>query len=197
MTHRLRGSTGAVVATVLALLVTPQLAGAQDDLPLNIRANAINAAPGGRATMLQITINRWTTDAEGESIYNAIKTGKQVEIEKAMQSLESVGKANMAGRMGLDLRVARQYKMQDGSSQIILATDRPISIAEETRGGKSTDYNTSLIILDLPASGEGKGAMYGAVMLSVGESGKIEPETAGQGATALGSVKVVEKKKKK
>jgi hypothetical protein len=196
MTRGFRGSTSALAATVLAFLISPQLAGAQDDLPLNIHANAINAAPGGRATMLQITIDRWTTDEEGESVYNAIKTGKQVEIEKAMQSLKPVGKANMAGSMGLDLRVARHYKMQDGSSQIILATDRPISIAEETRGGQSTNYNTSLIILDMPASGDGKGAYYSAVMLSMGESGKIEPETLGQGATELGSVKVVEKKKK-
>ena len=85
-------------------------------------------------------------------------------------------------------------KMQGGGSQIILATDRPISIKEAMRGGQSTDYNTSLIVLNIPASGAGNGMLAAAVALSVGENGKIEPQTAGQGATKLGDVKVKEKK---
>lgn len=184
------------LASLLALLIAPLASLAQDDdLPLNIHANAITGSPGGRASMLQITIDRWTTDEEGETVYEAIKTGDQVKIEKALQALKSVGRANVTGQMGLDLRVARRYEMQDGSSQIILATDRPISISEAMRGGKSTDYNTSLIILNLPASGVGDGMLAAAVALSVGEDGKIEPQTAGQGATKLGDVKVKEKKK--
>ena len=183
------------LASLLAIFIAPLASVAQDDdLPLNIHANAITGSTGGRSTMLQITIDRWTTDEEGETVYDAIKTGDQVKIEKAMQALKPVGKANMPGSMGLDLRVARRYEMQGGGSQIILATDRPISIKEAMRGGQSTDYNTSLIVLNIPASGAGNGMLAAAVALSVGENGKIEPQTAGQGATKLGDVKVKEKK---
>jgi hypothetical protein len=181
----------------LVLLAAPLAGVAQDELPLNIRANVARAAGAGqgRTGMLQITIDRWTTDEEGETIVAAIKAGNQADIEKAMQKLEPVGKANLTGSLGLDLRVARHYPMEGGGSNIILATDRPIGIGEAMRGGQSTDYNTSLIVLNIPASGEGEGYFAGAVLLSIGASGKIETETAGAGVTKLAGVQILEKKK--
>ena len=147
--------------------------------------------------MLQVTIDRWTTDEEGQTVYDAIKTGDQQKIEKAMQDLESVGRANLAGHMGLNLRGARKYETQDGGTEIIRATDRPMSVREEMAGGQWTKFNTSLIVLQMQASGDGAGMYASAVELSIGDGGKIEPNTLGQGVTKLGHVKVVEKKHKK
>ena len=182
----------------LLLLAAPLAGRAQDELPLNIHANVARAAGAGQGAtgMMQITIDRWTTDEEGQTVVDAIKAGNQADIEKAMQKLKPVGKANLTGSMGLDLRIARHYPMEGGGSNIILATDRPIGIGEAMRGGQSTDYNTSLVVLNIPASGEGgEGYLAGAVMLTIGESGKIETETAGAGVTKLAGVKIQQKKK--
>ena len=184
------------MAGLLALLIAPLASLAQDDLPMNIHANVARAsgAGQGRTGMLQITIHRWSTDEERNSAYEVIKAGNQADIERAMQKLKPVGKANMAGSMGLDLRYAKKYPMEGGGWNIILGTDRPISAPEAARGGMSTDFNTSLIVLNIPESGPGDGYLAAAVELSVGASGKIETDTAGQGVTKLADVKVKVKK---
>ena len=188
-----------MMVDALALLVAAPGAVAEDELPLDIHANVIRASGAGQGHggMLQVTIDRWTTDEEGQTVYDAIKTGDQQKIEKAMQDLESAGSANLACHMGLHLLVALMFVTQEGGTEIILATDRPISVREEMAGGQSTKFNTSLIVLQIPASGDGAGMYASAVELSIGDGGKIEPNTLGQGVTKLGHVKVVEKKHKK
>jgi hypothetical protein len=139
-----------------------------DDLPIRFNAiaqNLSNVGPRGQAR-LQINVTRWTTAEEGAAVMEALKAGSESRgtrtLADALFEQEIVGTFRESRSMSENLRYSRRTKTE-GGQRIILATDRPLAFAEVWRSARTTDYNVTLIILEVDEDGRGEGQiMVGA-----------------------------------
>ena len=159
-------ATVSVLGLALALGFSAAPLPAEEELPLNFDAIAVNLSnvgPRGQAR-LQIRIDRWSSDEEREKLMEALK-GQQRggrDLANTLFSKESVGTIRELQSLAYDLRYARSAPIE-GGRQIILATDRPIEFAEAWRASRTLDYNVTLIVLNVDDEGRGDGQiMLGA-----------------------------------
>ena len=158
-----------VIGLLIGLVasITPVQA-EDDDLPLRFNAiaqNLSNVGPRGQAR-LQINVTRWTTAEEGAAVMEALKAGSESRgtrtLADALFEQEIVGTFRETRSLAENLRYSRQTKTEDGQ-RIVLATDRPLAFAEVWRSARTTDYNVTLIILEVDKDGRGEGqVMVGA-----------------------------------
>ena len=132
-------------------------------------AIAVNISTVGRtgATPVDITINRWTTDAERDRLVSIFKEKGSKSLLSALQDMKPVGTINTPGNVAYDLRYARQLAGEDGGRQIILATDRPIGFWEASAQPRSVDYPFLLMEMRLNKNGEGEGKLSLATKLTL------------------------------
>jgi hypothetical protein len=124
-------------------------------------AFAVNMGPMTKtaAAPVDITINRWTTDAERDRLMTILKEKGPDDLLKALQQEPKVGTISSQGSLGYDLHYARQLPGADGGRRIVIATDRPIGFLEAQSGGRTLDYRFTLIELRLGPDGKGEGKM--------------------------------------
>ena len=164
---RLRSAaTVSTVGLALALGFMASPLPAEEELPLNFEAVAVNMSnvgPRGQAR-LQIRVDRWSTDEERAKLMEALvaQTRGGRELANTLFSKESVGTIRESTSLAYDLRYARSNPIE-GGRQIILATDRRIAFAEAWSASRTLDYNVSLIVLNVDEEGRGDGQiMLGA-----------------------------------
>jgi len=134
---------------------------------------AIMVAQGTVSGMksVQITITRWTTDAEREELAKALVEKGQNELTDKLFKQEETGFVRLPNTLGYTLRYAREFR-QGNIRRIILASDRPMNYWEVRKGGRSMDYGVTLIELRLDEStGKGEGTIAIAAKM------KVDPET--------------------
>ena len=109
-----------------------------------------------------------------------IENGQEA-LVKALQKQEETGWVRVTGPPSLvtrstfpsqRLRYAREIPGEGGKRRIVLALDRPISMAEAMRQPRWRDYDMTLIVLDLDAEGKGQGELAMAVRLAVDQENK-------------------------
>jgi hypothetical protein len=111
----------------------------------------------GSPTMVDIVIERWSTDAEEMRIVEAFQKG-QDELLKTIQKIKPrVGYVALPGETGWDLRCANKAPPEDGGWQIVILTDRPIGFREASERPRSFDYPFSLIEMHVNDEGSGEG----------------------------------------
>ena len=151
---------------------------AEEELPLQFDANAVNMSnlgPRGQVR-LQIRVNRWSTEEERAKLMEALKAQGRGgrDLANTLFGKESVGTIRESQSLAYDLRYSRSSPTEEGR-QIILATDRRIEFAEAWRSARTLDYNVSLIILDVDADGSGEGQlMMGAEFSWNDENNQVE-----------------------
>jgi hypothetical protein len=124
-------------------------------------ANALNISNVGRsgAFPVDITISRWTTDAENERLMSIFKEKGQEALVKALQKSPSVGRLGSPGALSYDLRYARQKPAEEGGRKISLTTDRPIEGWEVSSSSRTLDYPFTMIELTVDRDGKGSGQL--------------------------------------
>ncbi len=158
-------ATVAVLGVALLALAPPATAQAEDmDEPARFDAQAVNMSNiQGRGTAtarLNIVVNRWSTDEERNSLLEALKEGGRRSLPDALTSQDRVGTIRESRSRAEFLRYSRRFDLPDGGQRIILATDRPMGFIEMSRSLRTTDYNVSLVQLNLNADGEGDGSIF-------------------------------------
>ncbi len=157
----------AVLAAVLAVGLAAAAAAQAPATPVRYTAMATNVDPTVNltATTVQITIDRWTTDAEHEQFLK-MASGGQAKLLKALQGMPKAGVVSTRDSVGYELRYARQTPGENGSSQIILVTDRALSFAEAATRERTTDSPFMVVTLRVNAKGEGDGTITVATKIS-------------------------------
>jgi hypothetical protein len=124
-------------------------------------AIAVNMAPGAAAapTPVEITVDRWTSDAERDRLMTVLQEKGPDELLKVLQKEPKVGSIRSRESLAYDLRYARLLPGQDGGRRILLGTDRPIGFLEAQAGGPTLDYRFTLIELRLGPDGKGEGKL--------------------------------------
>ena len=154
-------------------------------------AFAINMNSGPRAGMVDIVLERLTTDEERAGLIAAFVEGGQDALLKALQKVRPrVGFIRTPNSLGYDLQYAYRFLNSDGTSRIVIGTDRPINFWEASRQPRTIDYPFTIIEMRLDSKGEGEGRMAAGTKISRSKDGKtIELENYGISPVALNNIK--------
>lgn len=179
---------------VVVALALSGIAQAQDDTKEVYSAFAVNMGQGKSGTF-QINITRWSTNEERLMLLNTLKEKGHDEFMKALRKQKETGFVQgrgMAARANpfpsTRLHSAWQSE-KDGKRQVVLVTDRPISMREAASGSRSLDYDTSVIIMEFPTDdkdADGTGLLHMALKIRYDDKEKkLEVEELGQQPTRL------------
>jgi hypothetical protein len=160
--------------------------------PYRFTAFAINMGSGPKAGVIDIVIERLTTDEERQGLIAAFVEGGQNSLLKALQKVKPrVGYIRTPNSLGYDLQYAYRFANSDGTSRIIIGTDRPINFWEASRQPRTIDYPFTIIEMRLDQEGKGEGRMAAGTKISRSKDGKtIELENYGISPVALNEIKL-------
>jgi hypothetical protein len=174
--------TGLAMAAALSLSTSSVTVEAQNRRPIErLLATSVNMSNVGRANAgrLEMVIERWSSDRERDELIATRKDKGSDALLSKLQKMPRVGyirDANGAS-IGWDLHFARERKLDDGSRQIVLATDRPISAWEAFNRPRSADYDFTLADIRFDGDGKGVGKLaVAAKITSNPKTGAIEIE---------------------
>ena len=186
--HRMQKTftTFSAVLVMMALVTlsaqqstTAQQSATPDPSPKNpLRFNAIAQSTGNQSLNTQgrveISIERWSTEAEREELVKELGAAsfKRDGQQKLLKTLERVkprtGFIKLPNTLGWDLRYAHENMLPDGTRQIIIATDKPVSGSAAFNASESLDYPFTFADLRFPKGsdkGTGKLLTGAAVMI--------------------------------
>jgi len=166
---RLRRVIALQCAVVLAGAVSAGAQTASNAPREHFTAVAVNTSTVGRAgaTPVDITINRWTSEADRDKLMTMFKEKGEKALLSALQDQKPVGTISTPGSVAYDLRYARQLPTAEGGRRIILATDRPMGFWEANNQSRSVDYPFTLIELRVDKNGNGEGKLSVATKLTL------------------------------
>jgi hypothetical protein len=177
----------------LAGLVTLPIA-AQSNMPhpekfTAFAINSSNVTTRAQTGSVDITINRWSTDADRDRLLGILKSKGQDALLEALQKMPVVGYINTPGSLRYDLHFARQRPTAEGGRMIFLMTDRYIGSWEAVNRPRTVDYPFMLIQLELDRTSHGVGKASIYTKITAADDGTIELENFANVPVMLNDVK--------
>ena len=156
-----RNSLGYLLAIPCLVLAAAAAIGA--DKPIE-RFRAFAASLGtGKSAVVEMYINRWSTDQEREALLSALQESGQNKLLDVLTSVRPpVGNIRIAGKRGWDLYYARNNVLPDGSRHIVMATNRSVAWGEVSQGTRSMQYQFTVVELHIDKDGKGEGKIVPA-----------------------------------
>lgn len=186
----------ALAAALLSIGLGP-VSGQTSGEPVRITAWAVNMSnigTGGNA-VVQIDIDRWSTDAERDELVTTFAEKGPDALLRTLQNLKRVGFIRLPTTIGYDLHYARRIPLEDGGQQIVLATDRYISFWEARNQPRTIDYPFTLMELRIGKDGQGEGKLALATKISYNKKkNTVELENYSSEPVRLQQVKLEPKK---
>lgn len=168
--------------------------------PMRFSAFAVSL-PAGASGVVEIAIERWTTDVERQSILDVLagasfKEGGQTKLLNALQKVKPRnGYIRTPNSLGWDLKYARENQLPDGTRQVVIATDKPVSFLAAASGSDVMDYPFSFVEMRMKPNDKGEGRLLVASAVDV-KDGKIQLENYGQEPVRLTTITQEVSKKK-
>ena len=181
--HRLLVGALAVLAT--APVAWTQTSDARETF-YAFAVNMGNLGPTGARTV-DIGIERWSTESERDELKAALIEKGPDGLLAALRKQPRVGDLRLPGRLGYDLRYARQLPLEGGGRRVLLATDRRIGFLEARNHG-ATDYPFTVIELVLDGHDKGEGKMALAAQIRLNSTNELEIENASSEPVRLNAV---------
>ena len=147
------------------------------------------AGPGPSNATVDITVERWSTDAQRDQLLTALKEGGPDKLLEALQKMRPLGRIRTPDSLGYDLRYARQAPLDEGGRQIVIATDRPIGFWEATYKPRVFDYRFTVIEMRLDKSGEGEGKLLAQTKIFIDNKQNLVLEHYARQPTMLKQVR--------
>jgi len=139
-------------------------------------AFAVNMVSGVRGTVT-VGIYRWSSDAERIALTDVLKTQGNAQMVADMSQLPQVGFIMTEGTLAYALFYARENTLPDGTRQIVLATNRPLTFGASVSGGAKNNYDLGVLEMHFAKDGKGEGKVIGQGMAKIDKkTGKIEVE---------------------
>lgn len=168
--------------------------------PVRFSAFAVSMQQG-QAGQVDIAIERWTTDSERKGLLDVLagtefKSGGQDKLLKALQAVEPrVGFIRVGTSMGWDLKYAWASTLPDGTRQIVIATDKPVSVLAAANSDDVLNYPFTLVEMRMGKDNKGEGRLLAATAVSV-ENGKLELKAYGLEPVKLTKITETQKQPK-
>lgn len=179
-------------ACLAALVAVPIAAQSNMGHPEKFTAFAVNMSnmtARAQTSQVDITINRWSTDADRDKLLQILKTKGQDALLDALQKMPVVGYINTPGSLRYDLRFARQIPESEGGRRIVLGTDRYINTWEAMNRPRTVDYPFTVVELQVDRNGHGKGWASLYTKITATDGGNIELENFTNEPVMLNDVK--------
>ena len=186
--------------TLLAPLSAWQVETPTKKDPIRFSAFAVSL-PAGKSGVVDIAIERWTTDAERAALLDVLagtsfKAGGQDKLLSALQKVKPrTGFIRTPTSLGWDLRYARENLLPDGTRQIVIATDKPVSFLAVRNSSRTLDYPFTFVEMRMKPDGEGEGRLLAATAIDFSK-GTLVLENYGQEPVRLTTIKQEAPKKK-
>ena len=160
------------------------------DLPRQYAATAFGQAGtmAGKSFGVNIYITAWTTDQQVQEFISVLKEKGPDGLVKAMEKTPDVGRLSPTGFVGSGFRFARYRPTADGGLHIVMVTNRPMSFGELYRGGRSTDYQFGIVVLNVDKNGKGTGTLAPVCKIKFNKKNELEIENFGQKPLRLANV---------
>lgn len=126
---------------------------------------------------LSVTANRFATDAERDALLAAVKQGGTAAARTLLRSKSDAGTLRLGARPAGTIKYI--YARQTGGGRLltIITADPVVLIGSGLSDAKpAAGYDLGLVLLELPASGAGKGEMVPAAKVKVDSQGAIVTE---------------------
>ncbi len=163
----------ACIVTSVSAQMAPQTRPEGGTTPIETFTGRAFQMQRGSTGIVEITITRWSTDAEREMLLGVLKDAGQPAMIAELQKLPQVGYIKMPNTMGVALFYARSNELPDGTRQVVIGTDRTIGVA--TRAPQANKYDATIIeIRFAKGSDKGEGKMVLAGKASIGKDGKVQ-----------------------
>jgi hypothetical protein len=168
--------TGAIgLVAAMCLGVAPIVA--QEAAPARFTFTAfavnLNQGPGASAGTVQITLDRLSSSEERATLVAAFKEGGQDALLRALQRVNPrVGFIRTPNSLGWDLRFAYREVNADGTSRVVIATDRRVDFWEARDRPRVNDFPFTLVEMQLDKEGSGEGRMAVAARISTARDGE-------------------------
>jgi hypothetical protein len=135
----------------------------------------------GKSGVVNITINRWSTDEEREMLLTTLQEFGQNKLLDALEKIRPpIGYMRTPNSLGYDLYYARNIPNPDGSRRVVLATNRPVAFREAANSARSMQYQFTLVEMRIGKDGKGEGKMVPAARVSWDKDAKkLEIENYG------------------
>jgi hypothetical protein len=209
MSQQLTFHRRAIIAAAALALVAPlsaQQSDAPDAVPTKkdpLRFTAFNVSMNtGRSGETEITIERWSTEEERKTLLDLVAAAKvgergQHPLLSGLQKIKPrTGFIRTPNSVGWDLHYSHEDVLPDGTRQIVIGTDKPVSFAAAAGDTRAMDYPFTLIEMRFPkGGGKGEGKMLSATSIST-KNGRLELEIYGQEPVRLTQITEDAKKKK-
>ncbi len=164
-----RLTVAVLLGLALAAEVPPPIAAQTNGVPERYTAKAVNMGSGPTAAgLVLITINRWSTAKERESLLTVFAEQGPKKLLSALRKSPKVGSLRLPNTLAWDLRYAFESPLDEGGRRVVLATDRPIGFQEARNQPRRIDYPFTLIEIRFTKDGVGVGKMsvYTKIALS-------------------------------
>lgn len=195
----MRKTLGFVVALTVGLALrggAPTAAVQTTGGGVRIEAWAVNMSniATGANSVVQIEIDRWSTDAERQELITSFVEKGPDDLLRTLQRLKRVGFIRLPTSLGYDLHFARRNPLPDGGDQFIIATDRRIGFWEARNQPRTIDYPFTLMELRVDRAGKGEGKLALATKISYNKkTNTVELENYSSEPVRLQNVKVTPK----
>ena len=173
---------------VAALVATTRPTGTQAKHLEQFSAFAVNlqgARPGDRTMsgVIQITIDRWSTPAERNTLIDAFDSKGQDGLLRELERMKPAGYIKLPSTLGYDLRYTREIRNPDGGRRIIVGTDRRMTASEEINRPITTEYPFTIIELRVNKANVGEGRLSALTKIKTNKKeSAIELEAYGDAA---------------
>lgn len=184
----------AAVTVAGVLMVSAPTAQEKQEKPKPVRfsAFAVNMGSGPNAGVIDIVLERLSSDEERATLISAfLEKGQDLLLKELQKVKPRVGYMRSPNSLGYDLQYAYQFVNSDGSRRVVIATDRRVGFWEASRQPRSMDYPFTFIEMRLDKEGNGEGRMAVGTKISRSKDGKtVELENYGIAPVALNNIKL-------
>ena len=155
-------ASGLLIQTPAPGAVTPPVA--------RFTANALNIGgdAGPVATLVQIDVDRWSTEDEHNRLVDPLPRNGQSEAASVLRHLPRVGMIRALDLAGDPVYYARKTTAADKTEHIMLIAIRPMRAFERAMGVNMSAFPFSVVDLNVDASGRGSGTITLAATLTGG-----------------------------
>ena len=167
-------TTVAACVAVASFIVAVDAQTAGEPMRLSAWAVSMSNIATGANAVLDIRVDRWSTDREREELIATFIAGGQDRLLDKLRDIAVKGRVRIPAwhgpdpdRVGLgwDVRFAMRTPLEDGGTSILLATDRYMNFLEVRNRPRSYDYPFTFLAIHLTKDGTGEGKMAVATQL--------------------------------
>ena len=173
----------AASAIAAASLATSTLSG--QNMKESFTGFAINMNSGPSTATVDITIERWSSDAERDALLAVLAEERDPykaneKLLHALQKMPKAGYIRTPQTLAWDLRYAHQNPLDEGGRRIVVATDRPIGFREARNQPRTMDYPFTIVEIRLDTNDKGQGKILAGTRLLIDKNNHLVLENYGQ-----------------